>query len=209
MGLRPGPEVRLAALVVAALLLLVGCGGPADPLSGATPSQLQATPSLGASVASIPDPAEVHIPSLGVVSTLTRTGWKDRPGGELAVPPVTDPMQASWFEHGGRPGEPGYPGVILGHVSGRPDGAARSIPGVFARLAELKPGDDIWIVHADGTATQFVVDRVALFSKDAFPTDEVYGDTALPTLRVISCGGRYDPVARSFESNVVAFAHLA
>lgn len=187
-------------LAAALLLTLAGCGSLADPLPVTNPGS--ATPA----VVEVAEPATVRIPKLDITAQLARTGMN--PDGTIEVPPVTEPMQASWFDEGGRPGMAGYPAVILGHVSGRLPGATRSVPGIFARLAELGPGDGVFVDRADGTVAKFVVERVELFAKDAFPTAAVYDDTASPTLRLITCGGEFDAAAHSYRSNVVAFARL-
>jgi hypothetical protein len=192
--------VRAVAVLVAAVLVLAGCGSLADPLPVISPSP-PPTP-----VVLVAEPTAVRIPALNVSSSLTRTGLN--PDQTIEVPPVTEPMQASWFDEGGRPGMAGYPAVVLGHVSGRPAGATRSVPGVFARLGELKPGDGVFVDRADGSVAKFVVERVELFPKDTFPTDAVYDDTAAPTLRLITCGGEFDSAAHSYRSNIVVFARL-
>jgi hypothetical protein len=37
---------------------------------------------------------------------------------------------------------------------------------------------------------------------------QVYGNTDHAALRLITCGGTFDPSARSYEDNVVAYASL-
>jgi len=202
----------LAVLAAAVLLALAGCGSPADTMPVTNPGS--ATPA----VVEVAEPTTVRIPKLDITAQLARTGLN--PDGTIEVPPVTEPMQASWFDEGGRPGMAGYPGVILGHVSGRPVGATRSVPGVFAKLGDLHVGDEVLVDRADGTTARFVVGEVRRYCKDAeqqragckdplFDTDAVYGDTASPTLRLITCGGLYDADAHSYRSNIVAFANLA
>jgi hypothetical protein len=44
--------------------------------------------------------------------------------------------------------------------------------------------------------------------KSDFPTLEVYGNLDHSGLRLITCGGEFDPDARSYESNVIVFASL-
>jgi hypothetical protein len=51
--------------------------------------------------------------------------------------------------------------------------------------------------------------RVATFAKNRFPTRLVYGPTPDPELRLITCGGPFNPVAHSYADNVVVFARLA
>ena len=47
---------------------------------------------------------------------------------------------------------------------------------------------------------------MAVYPKDAFPTDRVYGPTAGPELRLITCGGSFDRSAGSYRDNTVVFA---
>ena len=48
---------------------------------------------------------------------------------------------------------------------------------------------------------------VRTYAKAHFPDQEVYGDRGRPELRLITCGGAYDPTA-GYAANVIAFAHL-
>jgi hypothetical protein len=88
---------------------------------------------------------------------------------------------------------------MLGHVD------SVNGPAVFARLAQLSPGQLIAVAGATGSH-QFRVDRVARYDKDQFPTDLVYGPVPGRALRLVTCGGVFDSVKRSYRSNVVVFA---
>ncbi len=90
--------------------------------------------------------------------------------------------------------------MILGHVNG--GGHA----GIFARLHELVSGDEVLISRTDGSTQRFVVRRVDQIAKSQFPTDAVYGDTAGPELRLITCGGSFDKAAHSYRENVIVYA---
>lgn len=198
--------IRLVAALIAALALLAGCGPMAAPLpidSGASAP----TSSAASTPADVAEPARVRVPGLGIDSSLTQTGMDAK--RSLIVPPVTEPMQASWYSGSGRPGLAGYPGIILGHVSGRPPGATKSVPGVFAKLSKITVGAMVYIDRDDGTTARFVVTRVDLYSKSAFPAERVYADTVRPEIRLITCGGDFDASAHSYRSNVVAYAELA
>ena len=70
-------------------------------------------------------------------------------------------------------------------------------------------GDSVAVTRSDGTSVRFTTYRVARFSKSAFPTDEVYGNTEGPELRLVTCGGDFDRAAHSYRDNVVVFARLA
>jgi hypothetical protein len=54
----------------------------------------------------------------------------------------------------------------------------------------------------------FAVERVVAYPKAQFPTFAVYGNTDNAALRLITCGGIFDPNAHSYESNIVAYASL-
>lgn len=190
---------RVVALL-ALLLALAGCATPAAP----TPVGSAPTASSAGVVAA---PVAVTIPAIGAHSTLIPLGLA--PDGTLAVPPVTEPDQASWYMQGNYgviPGQPG-PALISGHVSGQEDGV--SVPGVFARLHELGPGDEV-IVDRDGAdPLTFVITVVETYDKDAFPWDHVAADTPTPQLRLITCSGVFREDVRSYSGNLVVFAVLA
>lgn len=161
--------------------------GSPTPVSG---------PILHASV-----PIRLAIPTLGVSSPLVRLGLN--PDGTVQVPDLNDPdSKAGWYENSPTPGSLG-PSIILGHV----DSAAYG-PGVFYRLGDLRPGDEVDVTRADGTVAVFRVHAVRSYSKDQFPTLRVYGNIDNAGLRLITCGGQFDYDKRSYESNIVAFAGL-
>lgn len=120
--------------------------------------------------------------------------------GTIEVPAAPD--DAGWLTASAVPGRTG-PAVIAGHVDSV-DG-----PAVFARLAELAPGDEITVGLADGTDVVYRVTATETSPKDAFPTDAVYGPVPAPALRLITCGGRFDTTAGSYDDNVVVYAVLA
>ena len=44
------------------------------------------------------------------------------------------------------------------------------------------------------------------YAKDHFPTSAVYGPTPDAQLRLITCGGTFDPAIGSYLNNVVVYA---
>ena len=104
-------------------------------------------------------PVRVEIPAIGVDSTLVGLGLQA--DGTLQVPPAGFP--AGWYSGAPTPGERG-PAVIVGHV----DWGGHA--GVFYRLHNLKPNDEIAVARADGSTAIFRVIRVEQFPKDQFPT---------------------------------------
>jgi sortase (surface protein transpeptidase) len=147
-------------------------------------------------VRAVSTPRTLDVPAIGVHAT----GVVDlglTPSGEMEVP--EDARTLGWFAPSPVPGEPG-PAVLAGHVdwSGQ--------PGVFARLHELAAGDTAAVTRADGTVAAFTVYRVARYAKAAFPTAEVYGNTAGPELRLVTCGGDFDRSTGHYVDNVVVYA---
>lgn len=179
--------------------------GRSDLSASATPSATSAgsatTPDKGPTSGPVPKPVAVSIPKIDVRSLLNPLGVDDQ--GRLAVPargPHYD--QAAWFTGSPRPGQVG-PAVLEGHIDG--PGAK---PSVFFRLAALRSGDRVTVSRADGTQVAFAVYRVERYRKNDFPTIAVYGDTAGPELRLITCGGPWDPAIGHYRDNTVVYARL-
>ncbi|SFA83934.1 Sortase family protein [Amycolatopsis marina] len=140
----------------------------------------------------------MEIPAIGV-STGEIIDLGLEPDGALEVP--ADAVTAGWFSKSPTPGELG-PSVIAGHVD------YRKVPGVFFRLHELPVGEQVTVHREDGTSVEFTVDRVERYPKAEFPTDEVYGNTEVPELRLITCGGAFDSSSGEYVDNVVAYATM-
>lgn len=170
---------------------------PGVPDAVPPPSAAPAPASADEAVAA---PVSVAIPAIDVESDLMRLGLNG--DGTVEVPPLTEDDQAGWYEGGPAPGAVG-PAVILGHVDSQEWG-----PGVFFDLGALQAGDEVTVTREDGSVATFAVDRVERHRKDDFPTIEVYGNTDDAQLRLITCGGAFDPDARSYEDNVIVFASL-
>jgi LPXTG-site transpeptidase (sortase) family protein len=145
-------------------------------------------------------PTRIEIPAIGVDSSLLQLGLK--PDGTLDVPPFDKHAPAGWYRGSPTPGQLG-PAVILGHVD-----TYRAGPVVFYRLAQLRQGNSVQVRREDGRVARFVVDRVENVPKADFPRLEVYGNTDRPELRLITCGGEWNPEVHDYTDNTVVFAHL-
>lgn len=143
-------------------------------------------------------PVRIEIPSIGVDARVIALGLNQN--GTIAVPSLSTPMVTSWYDKGPVPGQPGA-AAILGHVD-----AASVGPAVFYYLGELRPSARIYVTLHDGRIAVFETYSVALYAKDKFPTARVYGYTSWPTLRLITCGGVFDPKTGHYLGNIVAFA---
>ncbi|MTV23971.1 class F sortase [Nitriliruptoraceae bacterium ZYF776] len=140
-------------------------------------------------------PERLVIPAIGVDADVIELGLQS--DGSMEVP--ADFAQTGWFEPGPRPGRVG-PAVIAGHVD------STAGPAVFYDLARLTPGDLIEVHGAEGDVVTFAVRELEQHPKDDFPTEAVYGGTAGPELRLITCSGDFDREARSYRDNTIVFA---
>jgi sortase (surface protein transpeptidase) len=140
-------------------------------------------------------PVRVEIPAIGVSSPLVRLGLN--PDGTLQVP--GDFQVAGWFTGGPQPGQLG-PAVIAGHVD------SQTGPAVFYRLRDLRPGDQVRVVRADGLVVRFRVESLASYPKRSLPAEAVYGATTAPALRLITCAGTFDRARHSYRDNLVVSA---
>ncbi|MEU8920742.1 class F sortase [Kitasatospora sp. NPDC048545] len=126
-------------------------------------------------------PTRLLIPSAGVDAPVTDLGLNA--DGTVQVPPADRGDEVGWYRNGPTPGETG-PAVLIGHydtVHG---------PAVFRQLPKLRPGELVRVRRADGSTVDFKVRTLLQAAKDGFPTEQVYGNTPAPALRLITCGGQ-------------------
>ena len=188
--------------------LIVAAGGSAGLLLTRHPvaAQFGATPTLPAPTgpiaaapqrqsAQVSQPVGLTIPAIGVQTNIIHLGLTA--SGALQVPSST--AVAGWYTGSPRPGAVGS-AVIAGHID------SKSGPGVFFQLSSLHPGDRVYVRRADGTLAVFKVTAVSQFAKDSFPTSAVYGAVPDSELRLVTCGGTFDPQLGSYLSNTVVYA---
>jgi sortase (surface protein transpeptidase) len=143
-------------------------------------------------------PTSLEIPDIGLATDLITLGKND--DGTLATPDRYD--IAGWYTLSPTPGEIG-PAVIVGHVDNYLG------PAVFFYLKDLQPGQSIYVNRTDGSRVRFTVDRVELVDQQNFPTQQVYGNIDYAGLRLITCGGDFDPLTGHYLSNTVVYATYA
>ena len=143
-------------------------------------------------------PMWIRIPAIAVSAPVDPLGLNR--DGTLEVP--DNFARAGWYTGRPTPGEAG-PAIIVAHRS------SRRGPGAFWRLPEVLPGQQVVVTRADGRRVLFVVDRLEQHRKAAFPTGAVYGPTPEAALRLITCGGPFEPALEDhYRDNVVVFARM-
>lgn len=195
---------RTAALLTA----LAACAALAGCTSAEPSAATAATPSASARDEADPGstvpprtgdaeqsaPTEVSIPSIGVRSTLMELGLNA--DGTVEVPPAEKGMTAGWYRGGSVPGAPG-PAVLIGHND------TRFGRGVFHDLKNIREGAAVLVRDGAGKTLRFTVTGREAVSKQAFPTEKVYGPTKGSTLRLITCDGAFDAEGHPVDNLIV------
>lgn len=140
-------------------------------------------------------PTGIRLPGLGVDAEVRSVGIADDRSMEIP----DDVAEVGWFGLGPSPGRPGS-AVLAGHVDG---GGQR---GAFWDLRRLEPGDRFEFDHVDGSATTWEVVARRTHRKEDLPVEELFDRDGPPRLVLITCGGAFDPSARSYVDNVVVHA---
>jgi hypothetical protein len=192
--------------LLAAFLTIGGLGGSSyygyklarsqavlEPVSSAAYAPLLTQGAMATS-----QPVRLVIPKIGVDAPSINLDLKS--DGTLGTP--NSATQVGWYRNSPTPGELG-PSVIVGHVDYVNYGKA-----VFWRLFELQPGDTFTVERIDGTSAKFKADAVKQFSQSNFPTDEVYGNIHYAGIRLITCGGSWNPQTHHYSDNTVVFGSL-
>jgi sortase (surface protein transpeptidase) len=210
----PRPIPAIVAVVVAVIALaqaLTGCAGAAAGAARARPSSPSthaagtSAPSAAAAAsrfrsprtpAEVAVPVRLRIPSIGVDARLDQVGLD--PDGTIAAP--TSYQNAAWYAGGPKPGERG-PAILLGHVDSKNTG-----PAVFFKVATLKEGAEVLVDRKDGSTVRFRVSGRIQVAKDRFPANIVYGPTLAPSLRLVTCGGKFNYHTNHYLDNIVVTA---
>ena len=169
--------------------------GRVVPASVVPASPAPAAPATGSAPGKQYAPMRIDIPAIGASAPIDPLGLNR--DGTLQVP--TDFGRAGYYTGRPPPGAVG-PAIVVAHVD------SKSGPAVFARLRELKAGDEVKVTRADRSEVVFVVERLESHPKKGFPTKAVYDPTPGATLRLITCGGSFDRRAGHYRDNVIAFA---
>ncbi len=125
------------------------------------------------------------------------------PDRTMQEPPLTNPKLIAWYKKSVVPGAVGA-SIIVSHVNGN------GVAGGFAKLDNVKVGDEIAIDRTDNQTAVFKVVDTQLRPKATYRTwaAKVFGDTPTPTLRLITCSGDLGPAPIYYKSNRVVSADL-
>lgn len=143
-------------------------------------------------------PVRILIPSIGVDTAIKEVGVTDT--GNMASPHgLTD---VGWYKYGPLPGTLGS-AVIAGHLDN-----AVALNGVFKRLSELKPGDDIYVENGAGTRVHFQVKEKDIYPYNNAPADRIFNAKGTPSLNLITCAGTWNQPLKTYDKRVVVYTEL-
>ncbi|QKJ20565.1 class F sortase [Microbacterium hominis] len=208
-----GAAAPLAAALVAAGVLLAGCGAPTTaapqpPASTPTPTPTAApTPAVDvpvvsstlAPVAAPVAPSRLRLDAIGVDMPVEPVGVD---GTQMALP--VDPAVAGWYRFG--PDAPSTSGHIV--LSAHVDAPQYPI-GPLARLREVAPGAAVSLTDETGQARSYIVESVTYYPKTDLPVDDIFAREGAPAVVIITCGGPFDAATGRYRDNVVAVARPA
>ncbi|MDT0342966.1 class F sortase [Streptomyces litchfieldiae] len=174
-------------------------GGTAT--AGARAGVGNALPPPAAPLAGAPAPSLVEIDAIGVRAEVLPRGVDD--AGGVEPPPFDSPGLVGWYAGGPTPGAVGA-AVLVGHVD------TETEPAVFYALSTVEPGSAVRVTREDGSVAAFTVSEVEVVERGEFDAARVYGPrrAGAAELRLITCGGTFDPRERAYSANVVVSAYL-
>ncbi|HEY2165583.1 MAG TPA: class F sortase [Jatrophihabitantaceae bacterium] len=200
------------ALVVAAIVAFAGAGvvwvtSPywnkkvitAAPRNvGVIPVLAQRSPSP--SPLAYVSPYRVEIPKLSATAPIVDVNVLNN--SELDVP--LNPKIVGWWQGGAKPGAAKGTAILDGHIN------YAGVQGVLAQINLLNPGDQVYVYgfRPDKTKTRltFTITGVRTYNKQQLPYQQIFDQSSVSRLALVTCGGPFDASTGNYEDNIVAFA---
>jgi LPXTG-site transpeptidase (sortase) family protein len=142
-------------------------------------------------------PVRLVIPSIHLDAAIESRGLDANRNLDTAQ----DVEHAAWYERGPAPGQPGN-ALINGHVNWWTGDA------VFTRLKQVRIGDRVEVVRADGRSVFFVVNgrrTVAATARVA----SLFAPSRTALLTLITCTGVWNPLTMTDTQRLLVSASLA
>ncbi|MGA2285807.1 MAG: class F sortase [Dehalococcoidia bacterium] len=122
------------------------------------------------------------------------------------MPAPDGPQQVVYYDFSALPGLGGSPGaggntVLAGHVDYHDYG-----PAVFAKLNDLKQGDQITVRLRDGTQYTYATQSNRTVNPSATSFNEIVAATPQESLTLITCAGSFDSSTRQYDERRIVWA---
>lgn len=118
--------------------------------------------------------------------------------GQMALP--ANPAVLGWYRFGPAPGDGTGSVVLAGHLDSKRYGL-----GPLVALREVDVGDVVRVARSDGGLRRYAVVDIRRYDRQALP-EELFARTGPERLRIITCGGEYDPENGGYQQNLVVTA---
>ena len=206
-AVRPRTVDRLPFWCVLAAIALLACAAISwviSPTWGrhntlAAARDVGRVPTAPGALAALVTPEQIEIPKLHVKAPIVAIGTTA--GRELAVP--TDPRVVGWWRHGAAPGARHGTAVLAGHIN------YAGVEGSLARIGTLDPGDVVYVrgLHkGKRTTVRFKITGVRTYQKTALPYRQIFDQSTVGRLAIVTCGGPFDASTGNYLNNIVAYA---
>jgi LPXTG-site transpeptidase (sortase) family protein len=144
-----------------------------------------------------PTPARLLIPRINVDAAVEARGLDVNRNMDIPK----NFRDVAWYRLGPAPGQPGN-ALINGHVNWWTGDA------VFTRLDQVRAGDEITVVRADGGTVRFKVTGKTVVDANA-RIASLFEPSAVATLTLITCTGVWNPLTQSNTQRLLVSAVLA
>lgn len=149
--------------------------------------------------ASSSPPSRIIIPKINLDTDVEKVGITY--SGNMSTPKKI--FNTGWYKYGTIPGDKGS-AVIDGHVDN-----GFGLPGVFANLKNLTPGDHIYIEREDGSKITFIVFDIQKYYYTEVPREVLFNRNDGVYLNLITCDGEWISEAKTSDHRLVVYAKLS
>jgi|GraSoiStandDraft_27_1057306.scaffolds.fasta_scaffold44886_3 hypothetical protein len=209
--------VRQLCYLIALVLVLVlnGCDFSATmPPAGVSASTVHETSTPAAVASATPPkqsrhakayPTRLIIPAIGINAAVEEVGILTNGdfAGDMETPTRSRWTNVGWYAAGPRPGERGS-AVIDGHLDDD-----HGFPAVFWDLRKLHAGDEVRVVMSNRKEFTFRVTRIAYYTPQAAPLQDIFGNSGGIYLNLITCAGDWIQSQHQTRLRLVVYTTLA
>ena len=169
---------------------------PEASRTSAVPTDVGRRDSAPSAAPAVDAPVDVRVPSVGLALGVVPVGV--RADGQMDVPDLV--TELGWYRHGPAPGAAAGSAVLAAHV----DSELGSAP--MAAVLRAAVGDAVEVTTGAGVELRFRIVAIEQLSKRALPLDSLFARDGEHLLRLVTCWGAWDPIARAYEDNIVVTA---
>ncbi|MEF3119811.1 class F sortase [Kocuria flava] len=164
---------------------------PADRIPG--PAEVPVAPATPRPAERVPAPVRVVVAGTPIDMPVLPVGIED--DGAMTLP--DNHVELGWYRHGPAPGAGEGAAVIAGHV----DTLTEVTP--MARLQDVRPGTEVVVERADGSAQRYRTEAVEHVHKRSLEDADLFRRDGAPALHLVTCGGEWLEEIGDYEDNVV------